>query len=238
MAYSNRDDRSGGGGKSFGKKSYGKPSFGARDGGGKNSYDRGERPAMHKAICDECGNSCEVPFKPNGDKPVYCNNCFRKENNAGESLRGGRDERTSRDRDFGDRSYGRDRDSDDRGFGRDARPAMHKATCSDCGNTCEVPFKPSHDKPVYCTDCFGKGPKGGGNKGNDQMKEQFEMLNAKLDMLLKALTPAAAVKAPKEKVVVAEKAAEAEVVAVKKEKKGKEVKEEKPKKAVKKAAKK
>ena len=24
---------------------------------------------------------------------------------------------------------------------------MHKATCADCGNECEVPFKPSGDKP-------------------------------------------------------------------------------------------
>lgn len=36
---------------------------------------------------------------------------------------------------------------------------MHKATCSDCGKECEVPFKPSSDssgnpRPVYCRDCF------------------------------------------------------------------------------------
>ena len=31
---------------------------------------------------------------------------------------------------------------------------MHKATCGDCGNECEVPFEPSEDKPVYCNDCF------------------------------------------------------------------------------------
>lgn len=33
---------------------------------------------MHNAICDNCGQSCEVPFRPTGDKPVYCKNCFRK----------------------------------------------------------------------------------------------------------------------------------------------------------------
>ncbi len=32
---------------------------------------------------------------------------------------------------------------------------MHKAVCSDCGNNCEVPFKPSNEKPVFCNDCFG-----------------------------------------------------------------------------------
>jgi len=33
---------------------------------------------------------------------------------------------------------------------------MHKATCSDCGQECEVPFKPSEGKPVYCRDCYQK----------------------------------------------------------------------------------
>lgn len=31
---------------------------------------------MHSAICAECGERCEVPFRPSGEKPVYCNNCF------------------------------------------------------------------------------------------------------------------------------------------------------------------
>ncbi len=33
---------------------------------------------------------------------------------------------------------------------------MHKAVCADCKKECEVPFKPSEDKPVYCRDCFQK----------------------------------------------------------------------------------
>ena len=31
---------------------------------------------------------------------------------------------------------------------------MHKATCGDCGNECEIPFEPRNDKPVYCDECF------------------------------------------------------------------------------------
>ena len=31
---------------------------------------------------------------------------------------------------------------------------MHKATCSECGNECEVPFKPTEGKPVYCKECY------------------------------------------------------------------------------------
>lgn len=33
---------------------------------------------------------------------------------------------------------------------------MHKATCADCGKECEVPFKPTEGRPVYCRDCFMK----------------------------------------------------------------------------------
>jgi CxxC-x17-CxxC domain-containing protein len=33
---------------------------------------------MHKATCSECGQECEVPFKPTEGKPVYCKECFRK----------------------------------------------------------------------------------------------------------------------------------------------------------------
>ncbi|MBI2147661.1 hypothetical protein HYU19_04250 [Candidatus Woesearchaeota archaeon] len=32
----------------------------------------------------------------------------------------------------------------------------HKATCSDCGNECDVPFKPTEGRPVYCKACFPK----------------------------------------------------------------------------------
>jgi CxxC-x17-CxxC domain-containing protein len=33
---------------------------------------------------------------------------------------------------------------------------MFKATCADCKQECEVPFKPSEDRPVYCRDCYQK----------------------------------------------------------------------------------
>lgn len=32
----------------------------------------------HKAICDECKQECEVPFKPTPGKKVYCRECFQK----------------------------------------------------------------------------------------------------------------------------------------------------------------
>ncbi|MCW4041781.1 MAG: DNA-directed RNA polymerase [Candidatus Bathyarchaeota archaeon] len=33
---------------------------------------------------------------------------------------------------------------------------MHKTTCSDCGEECEVPFKPTQGRPVYCRECYQK----------------------------------------------------------------------------------
>ncbi len=31
---------------------------------------------LHKAVCADCRKGCEVPFKPSGDRPVYCPECF------------------------------------------------------------------------------------------------------------------------------------------------------------------
>ncbi|MFA5406866.1 MAG: CxxC-x17-CxxC domain-containing protein [Candidatus Nanoarchaeia archaeon] len=45
---------------------------------------------------------------------------------------------------------------------------MFKAVCSDCGKECEVPFKPSNDKPVYCRDCYQK------RKFGDEAKPRFQ----------------------------------------------------------------
>jgi len=33
---------------------------------------------LHKAVCADCKKECEVPFKPSGDRPVYCKECFSK----------------------------------------------------------------------------------------------------------------------------------------------------------------
>ncbi len=31
---------------------------------------------LHDAVCANCGAECKVPFVPNGDRPVYCSECF------------------------------------------------------------------------------------------------------------------------------------------------------------------
>lgn len=90
-----------------------------------------------------------------------------------------------------------------RGFGggrdRGDRP-MYKATCSNCGKECEVPFRPTNGKPVYCSECFEKMGNGGRSDsrrperpefrapGFDQ-KAQFDSLNSKLDKIITLLEP-------------------------------------------------
>jgi len=51
---------------------------GFRRGGGGFRSDFGPRE-MHKIKCSTCGKDAEVPFKPTGDRPVYCRDCFFKQ---------------------------------------------------------------------------------------------------------------------------------------------------------------
>ncbi len=69
-----------GGQSRFGRRDSGRRSF-----GGGRDYGR---PSMHKATCAECGNDCEVPFLPSGDRPVYCSNCFEKRGKRDSNSRG------------------------------------------------------------------------------------------------------------------------------------------------------
>lgn len=172
-----KDNRRSGGG---GRGGFG--GGGGRGGGGRGGFGGGGgRSEMHQATCSDCGNRCEVPFKPSAGKPVFCNNCFKKNGDSGSGK-------------FDRPSYGRF--DSNRGDGRGGSN-MHQATCSDCGSRCEVPFRPTGAKPVYCSDCFGGG---GGNdrRGNDRgakdsfkkagsSKEDFDALNKKLDKILKML---------------------------------------------------
>jgi CxxC-x17-CxxC domain-containing protein len=61
-------------------------------------------------------------------------------------------------RDGGSSSYGGGYSSGGRG-----QREMFSATCSSCGKEALVPFQPSGDKPVYCSDCFQQ--RGGSSRG-------------------------------------------------------------------------
>ena len=87
-----------GGNTSFG----GKPKFGGgkKFGGPGRGHDRGhgrsERPSedreFFKATCSSCHKSCEVPFRPSGDKPVFCRECFAEKDQGSERSFSGRNE--------------------------------------------------------------------------------------------------------------------------------------------------
>jgi len=44
--------------------------------GDSRGFGRGDRE-MYTAICAACGKETKVPFKPSGDKPVYCRDCYQ-----------------------------------------------------------------------------------------------------------------------------------------------------------------
>ena len=84
---------------------------------------------------------------------------------------------------------------------------MHSAVCENCGRECEVPFRPTSGKPVYCSNCFEnqRSNLDSGNSGNSgrferrnferprneqstsPSQDKFAELNAKLDSILKLL---------------------------------------------------
>ncbi len=93
-----RDNKPGG----FKGGGFSRPSFGGgpRRTGGR---DEGRPTETFSATCSKCNSACEVPFRPNGKKPVFCRNCFVRD-----------DERPStyEKRSYGSnekRSYGSDR---------------------------------------------------------------------------------------------------------------------------------
>ncbi len=156
---------------------------GGGGGGGFRNRDSQGPVTMHPAVCDNCRKDCEVPFRPTSGKPIFCSSCFEN--------KGGSDSRRSEGRSF------------ERPASFEDRP-MFEAVCDECGNNCKVPFRPSGDKPIYCSNCFGE-KKGTGNKdriqSQPQSSEQLEALNNKLDRILKLLEPAVKTETKPEKPV-------------------------------------
>lgn len=103
---------------------------------------------------------------------------------------GGRSDR-GRSGSFGGRDSGRGRDR-----GRDRRSErheMHSTVCDKCGKDCEVPFRPTQGKPIFCSDCFKD--KGREADSRSEFKkpidnESFDKINKKLDKILKILEAA------------------------------------------------
>ena len=116
-----------------------------------------------------------------------------------------------KDKKFSSRSFGRSQDSSrkfsredaprssSKNFSRDdAQPRrnfdrferrdsfekrMHSVTCMKCGERCEVPFRPTEGKPVYCSACFRKND----NSKSSSQQNELDQINEKLDKILKIL---------------------------------------------------
>ncbi|MFA6797149.1 MAG: CxxC-x17-CxxC domain-containing protein [Candidatus Paceibacterota bacterium] len=132
-------------------------------------------------------------FNRGGDRGSFGGNRGR-----GSSFGGGREFR--RNDSGGSRFGGGDRE-------------MFDVVCDECKKNCKVPFRPSSDKPVYCSECFSK--RGGSARSgsdfprrdfndrpqrfessfssprmqDDGVKKQLEAISAKLDTLIKAFAP-------------------------------------------------
>jgi len=116
--------------------------------------------------------------------------------NAGRRSSGsGRFDRNRPSFDRRDRGRGGDRDGgrfSGRDRGRDRRTErheMHPATCDKCGKDCEVPFKPTEGKPIYCDDCFKDKSREAGSRSEMRKpsSEYHDQINKKLDRILKIL---------------------------------------------------
>lgn len=94
-----------------------KPRHDAR-GGGNRYEDRGQKEMqLFQATCTTCGKSCEVPFRPDGTKPVLCRDCFAKKN-ASPHQDHGREDRPR---------FDRNASSSDNRFDRNAAPSRPSA---------------------------------------------------------------------------------------------------------------
>ncbi|MGE4483699.1 MAG: zinc-ribbon domain containing protein [Oscillospiraceae bacterium] len=51
----------------------------ARKNGSRNDNRRSSNREMYPAVCASCGKRTQVPFKPSGDRPVYCSDCFSRQ---------------------------------------------------------------------------------------------------------------------------------------------------------------
>ncbi len=99
--------------------------------------------------------------------------------------------------DRGNRGGGRGFGGPRRDFGPRSDRPLFKATCSNCGRECEVPFRPTNGKPVYCSDCFeklGRGKQENGRPENSgfraptgENKAQLEAITTKLDKIIRLL---------------------------------------------------
>ena len=50
-----------------------------RRGGMGGGFGGGMDRQMYPVVCAQCGKDAEVPFRPRGDRPVYCGDCYSQQ---------------------------------------------------------------------------------------------------------------------------------------------------------------
>lgn len=78
-------------------------------------------------VCKECGN--EFVFTA-GEQEFYAERGFQNEPQRCKACRDARKQASRANRE------------------------MFTTTCANCGKEAKVPFQPSNDRPVYCSECF------------------------------------------------------------------------------------
>ena len=59
--------------------------------------------------------------------------------------------------------------------GRRGPVEMHRAVCDNCRKNCEVPFRPTSGKPIFCNDCFQSNPCSDSRRStNSDDRQMFE----------------------------------------------------------------
>jgi CxxC-x17-CxxC domain-containing protein len=98
-----------------------------------------------------------------------------------------------KERRFGDRGPSRPSGPREKSFEK------FDAVCSNCGKACQVPFRPTGTRPVYCTDCFGGPHRISRDKGAKpfepqkapksiaDLERQIGAMNTKIDTMLRIL---------------------------------------------------
>lgn len=88
--------------------------------------------------CRDCG--AEFPFTAS-EQAFFAEKGFTNEPSRCPACR-------SSHRNSGNRNAGGSRG------GYNENRTMYDVVCAECGKNTQVPFQPSNDRPVYCSDCF------------------------------------------------------------------------------------
>ena len=96
-----------------------------------------------------------------------------------ENSKGGKSSQGNRG---GGRSYGRDSSRNAGGL------TLTKAICAKCHVECEVPFKPTSNKPVLCRSCFTGGAEQNKSRGTSpNLEKEIKEILIKVNKIMEAL---------------------------------------------------